>query len=118
MINGNVTSTARKAGTNDATTSDVLENYTFTSDTAGIGKMGTITDYSNQLKQIKLGSTSNNMTVEVDLDDGFYTKLNLDLTEFYNKTMELFTDGNVAIIYEMSDPGCSSTICVTADRRQ
>ena len=85
LINSNgVTRIAKKAGANDAVEQDVLENYTFTSDTAGIGVMGSITDYSQTLTQLKLLASSANQTVTLPLNPGYYTQVKLNTTEVYN----------------------------------
>ena len=84
LINSDgLTGTARKAGANDAVVGDVLENYTFTSDTAGTGVMGSITDYSQTLTQLKLLASSANQTVTLPLNPGYYTQVKLDTTEVY-----------------------------------
>ena len=84
LINSNgLMGTARKAGANDATRGDVLENYTFTSDTEGIGVAGSITDYSQTLNQIKLEASAANKTVTIPLNPGYYTQINIDTTDVY-----------------------------------
>ena len=81
--NDGLMGTARKAGANDAVVGDVLENYTFTSDTAGTGIMGSITDYSQTLTQLKLLASSANQIVTLPLNPGYYTQVKLDTTEVY-----------------------------------
>ena len=105
LINSeNLIGTARKASANDAATGDVLENYTFTSDSAGIGVAGSITDYSQTLKQIKLSASSANQTVAIDLGDdaGYYTQINIDTTDVYDAGFNYGAYLNASRIYAFS----------------
>ena len=92
--NDGVMKVAKKAGANDAAIEDVLENYTFTSDKAGIGVMGSITDYSNTLMELKLKAADANKTVTFDVPDGYYTQVNIDATDVYNAGADLALVGN------------------------
>ena len=88
LINSNgVTRIARKAGANDAIAQDVLENYTFTSDTAGINQEGTIKDYSEYEGRFKLLATAapESKIYNLTLSPGYYTHINVDATDVYNE---------------------------------
>ena len=88
LINSNgVTRIARKAGANDAIAQDVLENYTFTSDTAGINQEGTIKDYSEYEGRFKLLATAapESKIYNLTLNPGYYTHINVDATDVYNE---------------------------------
>lgn len=87
--NDGVMVVAKKAGANDATIGEVLENYTFTSDKAGIGVMGSISDYSKTLMVLKLKAADANKTVTFDVPDGYYTQVNIDATDVYNAGADL-----------------------------
>ena len=107
LINSDgLTETARKAGANDAVVGDVLENYTFTSDTAGTGVMGSITDYSRALTQLKLLASSANQTVTLPLNPGYYTQVKLDTTEVYEAGYDagyLYAYSNVELVCQAAD---------------
>ena len=88
LINNNgVTRIAKKAGANDAVAKDVLENYTFTSDTAGINQEGTIKDYSEYEGRFKLLATAapESKIYNLTLSPGYYTHINVDATDVYNE---------------------------------
>ena len=88
LINSNgVTRIAKKAGANDAIAQDVLENYTFTSDTAGINQEGTIKDYSEYEGRFKLLATAapESKIYNLTLNPGYYTHINVDATDVYNE---------------------------------
>ena len=79
--------TARKAGANDAVADDVLENHTFTSDTAGICQDGTIKDYSEYEGRFKLlaATPPESKMFNIALNPGYYTNVNIDATDVYNE---------------------------------
>ena len=103
--NTEVTKIARKAGANDASRGDVLENYTFTSDTAGIGVMGSITDYSQTLNQYKIDASAANQTAIIDVDDGYYTQIKLNITDVYNAGYDAGVEDSKVETLELSISG-------------
>lgn len=87
----NINRVLERASANDAKVSDVLENYTFTSDTAGKGKQGTIQDYRAERKVVSLPA-GDDTTVTLDVDDGYYREIDIDVTDYYKYAYNLGHD--------------------------
>ena len=77
----------------EAGVAQVLSGKTFTTTAAGVGAVGTLADYTNNLQTATLAASQKGVST-IDIPDGYYTNIQVDASAVYNKGV---TDGKAAL---------------------